>query len=141
MSDCIFCDIVAGIAPARIVHEDERTLAFLDLFPLTPGHTLVVPKAHTPDLLSAPDDDAVAVIRTTQLVARAAKEAFAADGLNVLQTNGAVAMQTIFHLHVHVLPRYMGDGFKVEFTRERGDDAALDETAGRLRAALSPPAT
>lgn len=133
---CIFCAIAAGEAPARIVHDDERTLAFMDLFPLTRGHALVIPKVHCESILDADPDDAAAVMRTAQRVALGAMSAFGADGLNLLQTNGAVAMQTVFHLHVHVLPRYRGDGFKVEFQRHRGTDDELDETSGLLRSAL-----
>ena len=133
---CIFCAIASGDAPARIVHEDERTLAFMDLFPLTLGHALVIPKAHCDSLLDCDPDDAAAVMRTSQRVAQAAMRAYAPDGLNLLQTNGAAAMQTVFHLHVHVLPRYVGDGFHVEFTREKGKDDELDATAELLRAQL-----
>lgn len=136
MSSCIFCAIVDREAPARVVHEDERTLAFLDLFPLTRGHALVVPKAHCENLLDATPEDAAAVMLTAQRVAQAAMAAYSPAGLNLLQTNGAAAMQTVFHLHVHVLPRYPDDGFKVSFDRHRGTDDELDETASLLRAAL-----
>jgi histidine triad (HIT) family protein len=137
VSSCIFCAIADRSAPARVVHEDDRTLAFMDLFPLTRGHALVIPKVHTDSLLDADPDDAAAVMRTAQVVAQAAMTAYSPDGLNLLQTNGAAAMQTVFHLHVHVLPRYVGDGFHVEFDRHKGTDAELDETADALRRALS----
>jgi histidine triad (HIT) family protein len=133
---CIFCAIVDRSAPARIVHEDDRTLAFMDLFPLTRGHALVVPKVHCDSLLDCDPDDAAAVMVTAQRVAQAAMRAYAPDGLNLLQTNGAAAMQTVFHLHVHVLPRYVGDGFHVEFTREKGKDDELDAAAELLRSQL-----
>jgi histidine triad (HIT) family protein len=137
MSDqCIFCAIARGDAPARVVHEDERTLAFMDLFPLTRGHALVIPKVHCENLFDAPVDDVVAVARTAQAVARAAMRAYEPDGLNLLQTNGAAAMQTVFHLHVHVLPRYVGDSFKVSFDRHMGTEEELDDSAAALRAAL-----
>jgi histidine triad (HIT) family protein len=137
VSSCIFCAIADRSAPARVVHEDDRTLAFMDLFPLTRGHALVIPKVHTDSLLDADPDDAAAVMRTAQVMAQAAMAAYSPDGLNLLQTNGAAAMQTVFHLHVHVLPRYVGDGFHVEFDRHKGTDAELDETADALRRALS----
>ncbi len=133
---CIFCAIVRRDAPARVVFEDDRTLAFMDLFPLTRGHALVVPKVHYDNLLEATPDDVAAVARTAKRVAHAAMEAYAPDGLNLLQTNGAVAMQTVFHLHVHVLPRYVDDGFKVSFSRTMGTDEALDDAAAALRGAL-----
>ena len=133
---CIFCAIARREAPARVVHEDERTLAFMDLFPLTRGHALVIPKVHSDNVLDASPDDVVAVARTAQTVAQAAMRAFAPDGLMVLQTNGAAAMQTVFHLHVHVLPRYVDDAFKVSFDRRMGTSEELDDTAATLRAAL-----
>ena len=130
---CIFCDIVAGQAPARIVHDDERTLAFLDIFPLTPGHTLVIPKAHCNDLLDAPGDDVAAVARMAQRIAVRIRDELDAPGINLLQATGAVALQTVFHLHMHVLPRYPDDGFRVSFDRKAGDPAELDALAERLR--------
>ena len=129
MTGCIFCAIVAREAPARVVHEDDRTLAFLDIVPLTRGHALVVPKRHATNLFEIDDEDLAAVARTAKRVGAAAMEAFGADGLNLLQTNGAVAMQTVFHLHVHVLPRYIGDGFKVELVRAPADESVLDDVA------------
>ena len=139
MSDesCIFCDIVCGQAPARIVHDDDRTLAFLDIFPITRGHTLVVPKAHARDLRDADPEDVAAVARTAQLVARALDDAVDPDGLNLLQTNGAAAMQTVFHLHVHVLPRWEGDSLHVTFERRPGDPDDLEVVAEELRDALA----
>jgi histidine triad (HIT) family protein len=137
MADCIFCAIVAGDAPAAVVHDDERTVAFMDIAPLTRGHSLVVPKRHADDILVADPEDVAAVARSAQRVARAAKEAFGADGINLLQTNGRVAMQTVFHLHVHVLPRYVGDGFHVELNRVVVDPDDLRKQAGALAAALA----
>ena len=133
---CIFCAIARREAPARIVHEDERTLAFMDLFPLTRGHALVIPKVHSDSLLDADPADAAAVMLTAQRVAMAAMDAFAPDGFNLLQTNGAAAMQTVFHLHVHVLPRYVDDSFKVSFDRHMGADEELDDAAATLLRAL-----
>jgi histidine triad (HIT) family protein len=109
---CIFCEIVAGRSPAYVLDEDDRCLAFLDIFPLTTGHSLVIPKAHADDLL----------------------DALGAPGINLLQATGAIALQTVFHLHIHVLPRYPGDGFRVAFDRDRGDPAELAALAGRLSA-------
>ena len=103
MPSCIFCAIVSGEAPSRRIYEDDRTLAFLDIVPLTRGHALVVPKRHAENLFEVDEDDLAAVARTAKRVGAAAMEAFDADGLNLLQTNGAVALQTVFHLHVHVL--------------------------------------
>lgn len=133
---CIFCAIVERTAPARILYEDERTLAFVDIVPLTRGHALVVPKVHTENLFEISSDDLASVTATTQRIALAARAAFEPDGLNLFQTNGAVAMQTVFHLHVHVLPRYVGDGFGLVLERRPGTDEELEDTASRYRAAL-----
>ena len=135
---CIFCAIVDGQAPARRVSEDERTVAFLDIAPLTRGHTLVIPKQHCDSLLDCPPEDLQAVGAMAQRVARATIEpsGLAADGVNLLQANGAVAYQTVFHFHVHVLPRYRGDGFKIELNRQPGDDAEMDAVAAIYQGGL-----
>jgi histidine triad (HIT) family protein len=132
-ADCIFCEIVAGRSPAHVIDEDERCLAFLDIFPLTTGHSLVIPKAHANDLLDAPPDDLAAVARMAQRVAQRVSVELSAPGLNLLQATGAIALQTVFHLHVHVLPRYPDDGFHVSFDRNRGDPAELEALAARLK--------
>ena len=102
--DCIFCGIVGGKVPGRIVYEDDRTIAFLDIFPLTRGHTLVIPRRHSVNLLDARTEDVVAVALTAQHVARLASERLGADGVNLLQATGTVAFQTVMHFHMHVLP-------------------------------------
>ena len=131
--ECIFCSIVSGTSPAHVVAEDETTLAFLDIFPLTRGHTLVIPKRHAQDLLDARADDVAAVARMAQQVALRLRSALDAPGINLLQATGAIALQTVFHLHVHVLPRYPDDGFHVSFDRKPGDPAELDALAARLQ--------
>ena len=132
----VFARILRGEIPCSKVYEDEHVLAFKDIRPQAKVHALVIPKVHYDNLLEATADDVAAVARTAQRVAQAAMQAYAPDGLNLLQTNGAVAMQTVFHLHVHVLPRYVDDGFKVSFDRTMGTDEALDDAAAALRAAL-----
>lgn len=131
--DCIFCGIVAGKLPGRVVYEDDRTVAFLDIFPLTRGHTLVVPKRHCVNLLDARTEDVVAVALTAQQMARTVSDRLGADGVNLLQATGKVAFQTVMHFHVHVLPRYVDDGFVLPFERTPGVDAELDELATRLK--------
>lgn len=109
MPDCIFCAIAAGDAPASIVYEDEQAVAFLDLHPVTTGHTLVIPRRHATDLLDSAGalaEIAPAVEATTALLV----DRLQADGLNLFQATGAAAGQTVFHLHVHLLPRRTGDG-------------------------------
>ncbi len=135
-STCIFCAIVAGRAPARVVDETETTLAFLDIFPITRGHALVIPKRHFQDLRDLPADDLATTAAVAQRVAGVAFRDLGADGVNLFQSNGALAFQTVFHFHIHVLPRYRGDGFSIAFGRNPGDPAALDEDLARYRAGL-----
>jgi histidine triad (HIT) family protein len=107
--DCIFCSIVEGAAPSWRVYEDEAAVAFLDIGQVTPGHTLVVPRQHTPDIWSVTEDDAAAVMRTVHRVAAQLRDALQPLGLNVTQSNGAAAWQEVFHYHVHLVPRYDTD--------------------------------
>ncbi len=107
---CPFCEIVAGIAPAHIVTEDEHCVAVLDARPAARGHTLVIPRRHVTDLWSADPDIAGAVGRTCALVARQIRSRLRPDGLTLRQNNGEASGQVIFHLHVHLVPRWHGDG-------------------------------
>ena len=132
--DCIFCKIVAGELPATIVDEDERTISFMDIAPATRGHALVVPREHSRDLLSIDADDLAAVGLAAQRLARRVKDRLAADGVNLLNSCGAVAFQTVFHFHVHVIPRYEGDPVRLPWVPAPGDPreiaAAAQELAG-----------
>ena len=101
--DCLFCKIVAGELPATIVAEDDRTVAFMDINPATRGHALVVPRAHAVDLLSVAEDDLAACAAAAKRLAARAKDALGADGVNLLNSCGAAAWQTVFHVHLHVL--------------------------------------
>ena len=119
-TDCIFCQIVAGSIPASIIDEDERTIAFMDIAPATRGHALVIPRAHCDDLRSVAAEDLSAVARTAQRVAGRAIERLGADGVNLLNSCGAAAWQTVFHFHVHVIPRYDGDPLRLPWVPSRG---------------------
>jgi histidine triad (HIT) family protein len=134
--DCIFCKIVAGEAPAHRVHEDERTLAFMDLFPVADGHVLVIPKAHCHNLLDAELDDLRAVGARSRSLARAIREVLSPDGIGTFQLNGAAAGQTVFHYHLHLIPRRAGDALQIH-GRGRGDPARLAEVASRLAEAVA----
>ena len=138
MAACIFCAIAAGEAPARRIAEDDRTIAFLDIFPVTPGHALVIPRRHCDNIVDCPPDDLAAVMAMTQRVAAVAldPEGIAAEGVNVFQTNGAVAFQTVFHLHMHVLPRWRTDSFRIELHRAPGEEETMDRHASLYRARL-----
>jgi histidine triad (HIT) family protein len=132
--DCIFCKIVAGEAPAFIVEEDDRTVAFMDISPATPGHTLVVPRAHSTNLLDIGEPDLCACAATAKRMAARVTERLDADGVNVLNSCGAAAWQTVFHFHLHVIPRYDDDPLKLPWIPGAGDMAQIEETAGKLRA-------
>ena len=133
---CIFCRIVSGEAPAHRVFEDERTLIFMDIFPVADGHTLVIPKRHCTDLLDAEEPDLASVIVQSRRVARAIRQVLEPDGIGVFQLNGAAAGQTVFHYHMHLIPRMRGDTLQVH-SRTPGDPPRLAETARRLAAAMA----
>ena len=133
---CIFCAIAAGEAPAERVYEDELTMAFLDANPASDGHTLVIPKRHAENLFELDDADAAAVWTTVRHVARGVRDAMAADGLNLFQSNGRAAFQSVFHVHVHVVPRWSGDAIRLPWIPRPGDPGRMAEVAERLRDAL-----
>lgn len=130
--DCIFCKIVAGELPARIVREDERTIAFMDIAPATYGHTLVIPRAHARDLLEIPAEDLQAVVLAGQEIAAQAKERLNADGVNLINSCGARAWQTVFHFHLHVIPRYADDAMKLPWVPRQGDPDEIALAAAQL---------
>ena len=111
MSDCLFCKIIAKQIPAEIVFEDERTIAFLDINPVNPGHTLIVHKHHHTDLFDTPEEDMKDLIVTAKRVASAVLATMRADGVNIGMNNKAAAGQSVFHAHLHVIPRRSDDGF------------------------------
>jgi histidine triad (HIT) family protein len=130
--DCIFCRILTGDLPATIVDEDERTIAFMDIAPATRGHALVIPRAHARDLLSVEREDLESVALAAQRLARRAKERLGADGVNLLNSSGAAAWQTVFHFHVHVIPRYEGDPLRLPWVPASGDPAEIAAAAQEL---------
>jgi histidine triad (HIT) family protein len=130
--DCIFCEILAGTVPATIVDEDERTIAFMDIAPATRGHALVIPRAHTADLLSVDPEDLQAVALTCKRLASRATERLGADGVNLLNSNRAAAWQTVFHFHVHVIPRYEGDPLRLPWVPAAADPSELAAAAQEL---------
>ena len=107
--DCLFCKIVAGELPSTRVHEDDRVIAIMDIFPATRGHVLVIPRAHATDVHEVSEDDLATVASVAKRLAGLAMRGLAADGVTIMQSNGAAAWQTVFHYHVHVIPRYRDD--------------------------------
>ncbi len=138
MSDCVFCRIVARQIPATVVHEDEHTLAFMDLGQVNPGHVLVAVKRHAENLYALDDAQAGAVLRAAARVARAIRDAFAPQGLSVYQANGSAAGQTVFHYHVHLVPRHDGDGMALTWPVKNPPREKLEEYAARIRARIHP---
>ena len=131
----IFAKILKGEIPAHKVHEDEHTLAFMDIMPRVTGHTLVIPKAPSRNLLEMEDEDLCHLMKTVRKVARAVKAAFDADGLLIQQFNEPAAGQVIFHTHVHILPRHEGEPLRPH-TGEMADSEDLEAAAEKIRAAL-----
>jgi histidine triad (HIT) family protein len=131
--DCLFCKVVARELPGQIVAEDERTVAFMDINPGTRGHLLVVPRNHSQDVLVAEPEDLQATILTAQRMARQVKERLGADGVNLLNCCGADAWQTVFHLHIHVIPRYADDPLKLPWIPAPGDPEEIAAVAEQLR--------
>ena len=130
--DCLFCKIVAGELPATIVAEDERTIAFMDINPATRGHALVIPRAHARDLHAVDPDDLRAVAVAAQRLASRARDRLGADGVNLLNSTGAAAWQTVFHFHVHVIPRYEGDPLRLPWVPGPGDMDEIKAAAAQL---------
>jgi histidine triad (HIT) family protein len=137
MSDCVFCKIVAGQIPSTKVFEDEHTLAFMDIGHVNPGHVLVAVKKHAANVFELEEAQAEAVARTCVRVSRALKKAFAPEGLSVYQANGKAAGQTVFHYHVHLLPRHAGDGMELTWPVKNPPREKLEDYAAKIKAQLA----
>ena len=134
MPDCVFCMIRDGKIPSAKVYDDQRTLAFMDINPLSRGHCLVVPKAHAATLYDAEAEDLKAAIATAKKVAGAIRKALNPDGLNLLQANGAAAFQSVPHFHLHLIPRWTNDGKGFDWKEVPGNREEIMGTADRIRA-------
>lgn len=132
--DCIFCKIVAGELPARIVEQDERTISIMDINPATRGHMLVIPRAHSRDLLEIEPEDLSAAASAARRLAARASERLGAAGVNVINSCGAAAWQTVFHFHLHVIPRYPGDPLQLPWVPAPGDPQEIEAAAHALDA-------
>ena len=131
--DCIFCAIVAGDAPATLVDEDEHTIAFMDIHPWTTGHALVIPREHAKDLLEISPEDLAACAQAAQRLARKASENLGATGVNIVNSCGAAAWQTVFHFHIHVIPRYEDDPLELPVRPQRAEPEELAAIAAEIR--------
>lgn len=136
MDDCVFCKIMAKKIPATVVHEDGETLAFMDIGQVNPGHVLVALKAHAENLYALDDAQAAAVFRTAARVARAVRAAFSPPGLSIYQANGKPAGQTVFHFHLHVLPRWEDDGMTLAWPVKNPPSETLEGYAQKIRERL-----
>jgi histidine triad (HIT) family protein len=133
--ECLFCRIVAGELPAQIVAQDERTVAFMDINPATRGHALVIPREHAKDLLEVGAQDLTATILAAQKLAGTMVERLGADGVNLINSCRAPAWQTVFHFHVHVIPRYLDDPLKLPWIPSPGDMDEIAAVADEIRPA------
>lgn len=130
--DCLFCQIIAGQVPGQIIDSDERTVAFMDINPATRGHALVVPRRHAKDLREIDPEDLAATVAAAQRLAGRVLERLDADGVNLLNACGAAAWQTVFHFHLHVIPRYADDPLRLPWTPAPGDADEIAAAAARL---------
>lgn len=137
MNDCIFCKIIDGTIPSVKVYEDEHVYAFMDITPLAKGHTLLIPKQHVKDLFEMPSEVAGHLYSVAPKIANAIKTAFDPAGLNTLNNNGAAAYQTVFHYHLHFIPRYEQDGLKLVWEPIKPEMAEVQQTAEAIAAALN----
>jgi histidine triad (HIT) family protein len=133
VNDCLFCGIVAGDVPSQTIDSDEKTIAFMDISPATPGHALVIPRRHSADLLEIEAGDLDACAQAAQRLAKRMKDVLDADGVNVLNACGSAAWQTVFHFHLHVIPRFEGDPLQLPWVPDAGDPDEIAKVAERLR--------
>ena len=132
-TDCLFCGIVAGEVPGQIVDSDEHTVAFMDINPATRGHALVVPRRHSADLMEVSDEDLTHTMLAARRLARRIRDTLEPDGFNILNSCGSVAWQTVFHFHIHVIPRYADDPLKLPWVPGPGDADEIAAVAEQLR--------
>ena len=135
MNDCVFCAIVAGKAPASVVYEDNIVCSFLTIGPINPGHLLVIPKQHKPFLSDRDEETGMHLFKVTMQLAKALRHSgLRCEGINLFLADGEAAFQEVFHVHMHVLPRFQGDPFKIDANWEiKPSRQELDEIAERIQ--------
>ncbi len=131
---CVFCKIVRGELPSMKLYEDERTLCFMDINPATRGHCLVIPKEHRENIYEMSEAECADVMNVTKRVADAVRKTLEPDGLNLLQANGLQAFQTVFHFHMHVIPRYTNDPIKLPWIPREGNMEEIQKNSEIIRA-------
>lgn len=132
MSDCIFCKIANGEIPSRTIYEDNDVRVILDLGPATKGHALILPKEHYADIFEIPEDLSKKVMAVARKMAAHMKDRLGCDGFNIVQNNGEIAGQSVFHFHMHLIPRYKDDGQKILWNPGSPSDEELDATLKQL---------
>lgn len=138
MNNCIFCKIVKGEIPSSKVYEDETSLAFLDIAPVNIGHTLVIPKEHFENILETPEDIMAHTMKIVKKVSHGL-EVLKPDGININMNNKSAAGQIVFHSHIHIIPRYNGDGFGMWHGKRPYKEGEKDEVAKKISQALARP--
>lgn len=136
MTSCVFCKIVKWETPSQRVYEDDQFIAFLDINPINPGHTLVIPREHYETLHDTPDEVLAGMMRLAKKLAPAMVKAMNAQGYNLGVNTGRAAGQAIDHVHFHIIPRFMDDGFRAWQGRERYGEGVMGETAKKIKQAL-----
>jgi histidine triad (HIT) family protein len=131
--DCLFCKIAAGELPAEVVQEDEHTVAVMDINPWTRGHALVIPREHSADLYEISDEQLARTMSAAKRLAGRMRERLACDGVNLINSCGEAAWQTIFHFHVHAIPRYHDDPLELPTRPRQADQETLAQVAAELR--------
>ena len=131
--DCLFCGIVSGDVPAQIIDSDDDTVAFMDINPATRGHALVIPRRHSRDLIEISDEDLAATARAARRLARRMDATLEPDGFNVLNSCRPAAWQTVFHFHIHVVPRYADDPLELPWVPKSGDEEQIKAVAEEIR--------
>lgn len=133
MNDCLFCKIVGGSIPSRKVYEDNETIAFLDIFPANPGHTLVIPKTHFIDIHDADPTTYGLVASNAKKVADLLQSSLGSDGISIFQMNREAGWQTVFHLHMHVIPRWEGDNLQKPWAIKAATDEDLEDVISKIK--------
>jgi len=141
MNDCVFCKIAEGVAPASVVYSDEKVMAFLDIQPVNPGHVLVIPRAHAKELSELDSEVGGQMLKAAMVVAEGLRRSgLKCEGVNLYLADGEAALQEVFHVHLHVIPRFRGDGFGLKFSPGYGmkpERKEMDTIAEQIRRAIS----